>query len=169
MTVACTRSEVSPPPSLQTGSNSSVDDICGLSMLSVLFLAPRGFSSGYSSFLLSSKPRLSNSNSIWNARTRLKEFLRTILGKQIANYGEILIGFRESPELTLVVTKWYAIVTTQARNETTKYLQNLCSGPKMVVFEIFFPKNDRRWSLNKVYQVRFCYISPDLHSDFNLH
>ena len=87
MAVACKRSEIS------SASNPSVDAICGLSMLLVLFLAPRGFSSGYSSFLLFSKPTLSNFNSTWNARIRLKEFLRTILGKQIANYGENLSGF----------------------------------------------------------------------------
>jgi len=42
--------------------------------------------SGYSGFLLSSKPTLPNSNSIWNARTRLNEFIRNpkcFVGKQI--------------------------------------------------------------------------------------
>ena len=58
-------------------------------------------------------------------------------------------------ELALVVTKWYAIVTTQARNETTKYLQNLRSGPKMVVFEIFFLKNDRSYLLTKFIRSTF--------------
>ena len=41
------------------GSNPSVDAICGLSLLLVLSLAPRGFSSGYSGFPLSSKTNTS--------------------------------------------------------------------------------------------------------------
>ena len=44
------------------------------------------FSSGYSGFPLSIKPTLPNFNSIWNARTRFNEFLRTLkffVGKQL--------------------------------------------------------------------------------------
>ena len=41
------------------GSNPGVDAICGLSLLLVLPLAPRGFSSWYSSFPLSSKTNIS--------------------------------------------------------------------------------------------------------------
>ena len=43
------------------------------------------FFSGYSGFPSPQKPTLPNSNSIWNARTRLKEFIwtpRCFLGKQ---------------------------------------------------------------------------------------
>ena len=56
-----------------------VDAICGLSLLLVLSLAPRGFSPGTPVFPSSQKPTLPNSNSIWNVRTRLNEFLRTPL------------------------------------------------------------------------------------------
>ena len=41
------------------GSNLGVDAICGLSLLLVLFFAPRGFFSGYSGFPLSSKTNIS--------------------------------------------------------------------------------------------------------------
>ena len=57
------------------GSNPGVDAICELSLLLVLSLAPRGFSPGTPVFLSPQKPILSNSNSIWNARTRLNEFI----------------------------------------------------------------------------------------------
>ena len=69
-----------------TGSNPSVDAICGLSLLLVLSLAPRGFSPGTPVFPSPQKPTLQNSNSIWNARARLNEFIRTpkyFVGKQI--------------------------------------------------------------------------------------
>ena len=45
--------------------------------LLVLSLAPRGFSPGTPVFPSPQKPTLANSNSIWDARTRLNEFLRT--------------------------------------------------------------------------------------------
>ena len=48
-----------------------------VSLLLVLSLAPRGFSPGTSVFPSPLKPTFSNSNSIWNARTRFNEFLRT--------------------------------------------------------------------------------------------
>ena len=57
------------------GSNPDVDAICGLSLLLVLSLAPRGFSPGTPVFPSPQKPTLSNSNSIWKARTRLNEFM----------------------------------------------------------------------------------------------
>ena len=60
------------------GSNPGVDAICGLSLLLVLSLAPRGFSLGTSVFPSPQKPTLPNSNSIWNARTRLNKFIRTL-------------------------------------------------------------------------------------------
>ena len=44
--------------------------ICGLSLLLVLYSAPRGLF-----FLSPQKPTFANSNSIWNARTFLNEFL----------------------------------------------------------------------------------------------
>ena len=57
------------------GSNPGVDAICGLSLLLVLSLAPRGFSPGTPVFPSPQKPTFPNSNSIWNARTRLNEFI----------------------------------------------------------------------------------------------
>ena len=68
------------------GSNPGVDIICGLSLLLILFLAPRGFSPGTPVLPSSQKPTLPNSNSIWNARTQFKEYLRTpkcFVSKQI--------------------------------------------------------------------------------------
>ena len=68
------------------GLNPGVDAICGLSLLLVLSFAPRGFSPGTTVFPSPQKPTLQNSNSIWNARTRLNEFIRTpkyFEGKQI--------------------------------------------------------------------------------------
>ena len=69
-------------------SNPGINTICGLSLLLVLFLAPRGFSQGSTVFPFPRKPALPNSNSIWNAWTRFNEFLRTpkcSVGKQITN------------------------------------------------------------------------------------
>ena len=60
------------------GSNPGVDAICGLSLLLVLSFAPRGFSPGTPVFPSPQKPTLPNSNSIWNARTRLNEFIWTL-------------------------------------------------------------------------------------------
>ena len=51
--------------------------ICGLSLLLVLFSAPRHFSPGTLVFPSPQKPTFPNSNSIWNARTFLNEFLWT--------------------------------------------------------------------------------------------
>ena len=48
------------------GSNPGVDAICGLSLLLVLSLAPRGFSPGTSVFLSPQKPTFPNSNSTRN-------------------------------------------------------------------------------------------------------
>ena len=59
------------------GSNPVVDVICGLTLLLVLPLAPRGFSPGTPFFPSLGQPTLSNPNSIWNERTCLNEFLRT--------------------------------------------------------------------------------------------
>ena len=60
------------------GSNPDVDAICGLSLFLVLSLAPTGFSLGTLVFPSPQKPTLSNSNLIWNARTRLNEFIWTL-------------------------------------------------------------------------------------------
>ena len=50
------------------GSMPGLDVICGLSLLLVLFSAPRGFSSGTPVFPSPQKPTFLNSNSIRNAR-----------------------------------------------------------------------------------------------------
>ena len=50
------------------GSIRGLDVICGLSLLLVLFSAPRGFSPGTPVFPSPQKPTFLNSNSIWNAR-----------------------------------------------------------------------------------------------------
>ena len=55
--------------------NPRVDAICGLRLLLVLSLAPRGFFLGTLVFFSPQKPTPPNSNSIWNARTRLKRVL----------------------------------------------------------------------------------------------
>ena len=60
------------------GSNPGVDAIYGLSLLLVLPFAPRGFSPGTPVSPSPQKPTLPNSNSIWNARTRLNEFIWTL-------------------------------------------------------------------------------------------
>ena len=57
------------------GSNPGVNAIWGLSLLLVLSLAPRGFSPGTPLFPSPQKPTLPNSNSIWNGRTHLNEFI----------------------------------------------------------------------------------------------
>ena len=54
------------------GSNPSIDTICGLSLLLVLSLAPRGFSPGTPVFPSPQKPTFPNSNSIRN-RNRVDE------------------------------------------------------------------------------------------------
>ena len=59
------------------GLNPSINTISGLSLLLVLSLAPRGFSLGTLVLLSPQNTILPNSNTIWNAWTRLKEFLRT--------------------------------------------------------------------------------------------
>ena len=77
------------------GSNPGVDAICGLSLLLVLSLAPRGFSPGTPVFPSPQKPTLPNSNSIWNARTRLNEFIWTLkcfVGKK-ASYNFFFLFF----------------------------------------------------------------------------
>ena len=69
--------------------------MCGLSLKLVLSLAPRGFSPGTPVFPSLQKPTPPNSNSIWNARTRLNEFIWTpkcFVGKQaIYNFYTSLI------------------------------------------------------------------------------
>ena len=59
------------------GLNPGINAISGLSLLLVLSLAQRGFSLGTPVLLSPQNTILPNSSSIWNAWTRLKEFLRT--------------------------------------------------------------------------------------------
>ena len=68
---------------------------CGLSLLLVLFFALRGFSPGTSVFPSPQKPTLPTSNSIWNARTRFNEFLRSpkcSVVKQIKKFQKLLFS-----------------------------------------------------------------------------
>ena len=76
-------------------SNPGVVAMCGLSLLLVRSLAPRDFSPGSLVSPSPSKPTLQNSNSIWIARARFKEFIRTAecsVGKQITIYDAIDIS-----------------------------------------------------------------------------
>jgi len=57
------------------GSTPGIDTICGLSLLLVLSLAPRGFSLGTPVFPSSQKLTLPNSNPIWNTWPHLNEFI----------------------------------------------------------------------------------------------
>ena len=64
------------------GSNPWVDAICAVGSLP----CSERFFSGYSGFPSPQKPTLPNSNSIWNARTCLNEFIRSpncFVGEQI--------------------------------------------------------------------------------------
>ena len=51
--------------------------ICGLSLLLVLFSAPRGFSPGPPVFPSPQKPTFLNSNSIWNCSAQVKMYIDT--------------------------------------------------------------------------------------------
>ena len=65
------------------GSNPGVNAICGLSLLLVLSLAPRGFSAGTPIFPSPQKPTLPNTST---TRTCLNKFIRTpecFVSKQI--------------------------------------------------------------------------------------
>ena len=67
------------------GLTPGVNAICRLSLLLVLSLALKGSSLGTPVFPSPQKPTLPNSNSIWNARTRLNVFIwttRYFMGKQ---------------------------------------------------------------------------------------
>ena len=67
------------PPMWPAGFKSRRRRRMWLSLLLVLSLAPRGFSPGTPVFSSAQKPTLPNSNSIWNALTRLNEFIWTLL------------------------------------------------------------------------------------------
>ena len=67
------------PPMWPAGFKSRRRRHMWLSLLLVLSLAPRGFSPGTPVFSSAQKPTLPNSNSIWNALTRLNEFIWTLL------------------------------------------------------------------------------------------
>ena len=89
------------------GSTPGVDAICGLSLLLVLSLAPRGFSLGTPVFPSPQNPTLPNSNSIWSARTRLNEFIWTpmcFVGKQAIYNFFFFYNVKEILFSSLVVT-----------------------------------------------------------------
>ena len=82
------------------GSNPGVNAICRLSLFVVgSLLCSERFFSACSVFPSTQKPTLPNSNSIWNARTRLNEFSRTLkyfLAKRITItlFYQIYLGVR---------------------------------------------------------------------------
>ena len=57
--------------------------ICGLSLLLVLFLAPRGFSPGTPVFPSTQKPTFPNSNSIWNCQALYHEPLARVIAQAL--------------------------------------------------------------------------------------
>ena len=102
------------------GSNPSVDAICGLSLLLVLSFAPRGFSPDTPVFPSPQKPTLPNSNSIWNARTRLNEFIWTL---KCFEGKKAIYNFFCHPK------PWVGTFV-ECRNNLDKEFQYLISGPK---------------------------------------
>ena len=94
---------------LPSGSTPGVHAICGLSLLLVLSLAPRGFSLGTPVFPSPYKPTLSNSNLIWNAGTRPSYELLCFVSKQAIFYT-----------IFYAITKWvYEPARTSADQFTT--------------------------------------------------
>ena len=74
----------------------NVDAICGMSLLLVFSLAPRGFSPG-----APQKPTLPNSKSIWHVRRRLNKFIRTskcFVGKRITITGNVLMKHKSTKQ-----------------------------------------------------------------------
>ena len=57
--------------------------ICGLSLLLVLFLAPRGFSPGTPVFPSPQKPTFPNSSSIWNCQALYHEPLAWVIAQAL--------------------------------------------------------------------------------------
>ena len=78
------------------GWNPGFDSTCWLSLLLVLSFAPRGFSPGTLVFPSPQKPTLPNSNSIWNAWTRLNEFIWTLKSESIQKSTKIADSWQGS-------------------------------------------------------------------------
>ena len=57
--------------------------MCGLSLLLILFLAPRGFSPGTPVFPSTQKPTFPNSNSIWNCQALYHEPLARMIAQAL--------------------------------------------------------------------------------------
>ena len=57
--------------------------LCGLSLLLVLFLAPRGFSPGTPVFSSPQNPTFPNSNSIWNCQALYHEPLARVIAQAL--------------------------------------------------------------------------------------
>ena len=103
------------------GSNPGVEAICGLSLLLVLSFAPRGFSPGTPVFLSPQKPTLPNSNSIWNAWTRLNEFiwtLRCFVGKKAISNFQFLMTFKSIIDSPCLQPESYSILYLAFRTMT---------------------------------------------------
>ena len=71
------------------GSIPGLDVICGLSLLLVLFSAPRGFSPGTPIFPSPQKPTFLNSNSIRNARAFNDEPLAREIGQPLLTLSRL--------------------------------------------------------------------------------
>ena len=100
------------------GSTPGVDAICGLSLLLLLSFAPRGFSPVTPVFPSTQKPTLPNSNSIWNSRTRLNEFIwtpRCFVGKQ-AILQFFFIHFQQHFQINAFSMKTLSVVWTNGLN-----------------------------------------------------
>ena len=102
------------------GSTPGVDAICGLSLLLVLSLAPRGFSPGTPVFPSPRKLTLPNSNLIWNARTRLNEFIWTrkcFVGKKAIYIYKLSGNCKKDfePKIYLLRTEKMAVSSTLQR------------------------------------------------------
>ena len=97
------------------GSNPGVDAKGGLRLLLVLSLAPRGFPPGTPVFPSPQKPKLPNSNSIWNAQKSLNKFIRTpkcFVGKK-NNYD---LHFFFTIELAGVSLLWEEALLEETKN-----------------------------------------------------
>ena len=71
--------------------------VCGLSLLLVLFLAPRGFSPGTPVFPSPQKPTFPNFNSIWNCQALYHEPLARVIAQALPVF-DIKFAFARDPD-----------------------------------------------------------------------
>ena len=114
------------------GSNPGVHTICGLSLLLVLSLAPRGFFSGYSGF-----PRSLKTNTpqfIWNARTQFNEILRTpkcSVGKQITKFTILVVGMSKRVVAPTLLQLSSLVVTP--KGVKSSHVTLVCRSKKKII------------------------------------